>query len=520
MKSIKTKILTVVISGLLVITAVVSMISVNMTHEILHKDADRILNNVAQKEAAYINDTLGDIKKSSAIMEHFATTEIENANQLRDPQFLTQYLENNKNMFMEVALNTSGIEGFFMRLSPELTNSTTGFYSIITPELTVKDLQITDLSKYPKNDKKNVGWYYTAVDAGAPVWLDPYFFPGYEAELISYTVPLYVNSELIGVIGFDMNFSYLLQKIEKISVYEHGSALLLSKDGNNYYNKTETENSDNPHTKASVPLLNGMILELSADYKDIQRDTRPMMINIVIAFLVVLFFAILYTIFVTSRIVHPLKHLTAVAQGIASGKNDVKLSDAPINSKDEVGTLSKVLISTYEKIQEYTAYINALAYKDSLTGIKNSTAYTEAIAKINEELNINTLNFGVLVADINNLKQTNDKFGHDIGNELIIHTSRVLSSIFKTSSVFRIGGDEFAVILKGKDYDSYRDLIKQLDDACKEDVITVADDKITLSIARGVALYNHDIDKIFEDVFAKADHAMYLHKKESKMALV
>ena len=62
MKSIQNKILTVVISGLLVITAVVSLIAVNMTHEIMHTDADRILSNVTQKEAAYINDTLGDVK--------------------------------------------------------------------------------------------------------------------------------------------------------------------------------------------------------------------------------------------------------------------------------------------------------------------------------------------------------------------------------------------------------------------------------------------------------------------------
>ena len=50
MKSIQSKILIVVISGLLVITAVVSAIAVSMTHEIMHKDADRILNNVPKKK--------------------------------------------------------------------------------------------------------------------------------------------------------------------------------------------------------------------------------------------------------------------------------------------------------------------------------------------------------------------------------------------------------------------------------------------------------------------------------------
>ena len=96
MKSIKGKILTVVIAGLLVITAVVSMIAVNMTHEIMHKDADRILNTLALKEAAYINDVLGDVSKSAAIMEHYALGEIQSLDQLADLKFREDYLSKTK----------------------------------------------------------------------------------------------------------------------------------------------------------------------------------------------------------------------------------------------------------------------------------------------------------------------------------------------------------------------------------------------------------------------------------------
>ena len=92
MKSIQNKILLVVISGLLVITAVVSTIAVSMTHGIMHKDADRILNNVCKKEAAYINDTLGDVEKSAEVMEHYAITEIGELTALRDEEYRTSYL--------------------------------------------------------------------------------------------------------------------------------------------------------------------------------------------------------------------------------------------------------------------------------------------------------------------------------------------------------------------------------------------------------------------------------------------
>lgn len=520
MKSIQSKILIVVIAGLFVITAVVSTIGVTMTHEIMHRDADRILNNVTQKEAAYINDALGDIKKSAIIMEHYATDEIDSLSQLKNPEFLDKYLSKTKEMFSEVALNTTGVEGYFMRLNPEYTNSKTGYYNLIEENNTIKEMEITDLSKYSQNDTKNVGWYYTAVNEGKALWLDPYYFPGYDSQLISYTIPMYVDSELLGVIGFDMNFGYLVEKIENISVYEDGYAVLLAKDGVTAYNNTEIEESEDPHTKATVALQNGMYLELRAEYKDIQKDIHPMLRRIVGAFVIVLFFAILYTIIVTHRIVRPLKQLTTVAEEISSGISESKLPPIPVESKDEIGTLAKVLDETYKKIQEYTAYINTLAYRDSLTGIKNSTAYTEAIVDINNSINHDNPQFGVLVADINNLKQANDKYGHDIGNELIIHTAKILTEIFKTSSVFRIGGDEFAVILKNTDYYNYKTLLKKLDEACSKDYITVYEEKIPLSIARGVAYYNPEIDMVYEEVFTKADHAMYLDKQERKSALV
>jgi len=520
MKSIQSKILIVVISGLLVITAVVSAIAVNMTHEIMHKDADRILNNVTQKEAAYINDVLGDIKKSATIMQHYATAEINSINDLNNPEFLEKYLEKNKKMFTEIAINTNGVEGYFMRINPDYSDGKTGFYSIVNEDSTTIPMQITDISKFSPNDTKNVGWYYTAVIEGKGVWLEPYYFPGYDEKLISYTIPIYIESKLLGVIGFDMNFGYLIDRINNISVYENGYAVLMSGDGEINYNEIKENDSHNPHTKATASLQNGMQLELRADYKDIQKDIHPMLNKIIVAFVTVLFFSILYTIFVTYRIVRPLKQLTSAAKELSVGLDEETLSKIDVSSKDEIGTLSKVLKETYEKIREYTTYINALAYRDSLTGIKNSTAYTEAISVINKEINCENPQFGVLVADINNLKQTNDKYGHDIGNELIIHTSKILTDIFRESSVFRIGGDEFTVILKNNDYKNYRNLLIKLDEACSEDFITVCENRIPVSMARGVASYNPEVDRVYEDVFAKADHAMYLNKEEKKAVLI
>ena len=520
MKSIQSKILVVVIAGLLILTVVVSAVAVSMTHEVMHTDADRILKNATEREAAYINDVLGDVAKSSNVMVHYATSEVKQIEDFKNADYCSEYLSKAETMFTEIALNTTGIDGFYIRISPKYSNGTTGFYKLITSDengvKTIENMGITDLNKYEENDVQNVGWYYTAVKAGKGVWLEPYVYPGSEGKVISYAQPFYVDGKLVGVIGFDMNFNYLVQRIEEIKVYEEGYALLVAKDGKTIYNSTDVNNSENPQTEAKVELKNGMYLVMHADYEDIQRDIKPMLQKIVFAFIIILACSIIYTIFVTRRIIKPLKQLTSAAENLSVGMLDVNFAQISTNSKDEIGTLSKALSNTYSKIQEYTTYINALAYRDSLTGVKNSTAYTEAIGEINKEILTGNPKFGVLVADINNLKQTNDKYGHDVGNELIVHAAKIIVNSFKNSAIFRIGGDEFAVIVRDDDYADYRNLIEKMDNACKEDFITVGEEKISVSVARGIALYDSSIDNIYEDVFAKADHAMYMNKEQIK----
>ena len=156
MKAIQNKILLGVISGLLVFTVVISSIVVNMTHMIMQKDADRLLNNVCKKEAAYINDILGDVEKSAKVMEYYATTGISELEDLRDKEHRTAYIESAKKMFKEVAENTSGIEGYFLRINPEYSDGTTGFVYLHYRHNIFKESTLMDLTKYSERYSPNV----------------------------------------------------------------------------------------------------------------------------------------------------------------------------------------------------------------------------------------------------------------------------------------------------------------------------------------------------------------------------
>jgi diguanylate cyclase (GGDEF)-like protein len=116
--------------------------------------------------------------------------------------------------------------------------------------------------------------------------------------------------------------------------------------------------------------------------------------------------------------------------------------------------------------------------------------------------------FAIAVLDINGLKNINDTRGHRVGDEYIKSCCRIICTTFKHSPVFRIGGDEFAVILTGEDYENRQ----ILSDSFKSIMQSNAQrDLATLAI--GIAAYDRNMDTSVATVFERADNAMYENKK-------
>ncbi len=150
-----------------------------------------------------------------------------------------------------------------------------------------------------------------------------------------------------------------------------------------------------------------------------------------------------------------------------------------------------------------------MAYTDSLTSVKNVHAYTEAIKCIDKRISEDLLvDFGVVVFDLNGLKEINDTFGHETGNKYIKNASLLICNQFKHSPVFRIGGDEFVVFLEGSDYQKNAFLLeefeRQIEQNQKEGLVVVAS---------GFAEYLLDEDSCYQTIFERADRKMYERKK-------
>ena len=153
-----------------------------------------------------------------------------------------------------------------------------------------------------------------------------------------------------------------------------------------------------------------------------------------------------------------------------------------------------------------------LARTDALTGALNKYSYIEIESFINEKIaKKQIVDFSIVLCDLNDLKKINDTYGHEAGDRYIIEAKKMISDIFKHSSVYRIGGDEFVLILEGSDYYKRDHLMQSM---YKKNLEHMKENKAVL--ACGIADYEPTIDDSVVKVFIRADEKMYENKRALK----
>ena len=150
-----------------------------------------------------------------------------------------------------------------------------------------------------------------------------------------------------------------------------------------------------------------------------------------------------------------------------------------------------------------------MASRDALTGVKNKHAYVQVEIELDKQIEAEKApEFAVVICDVNGLKQINDSKGHTAGDEFIRSACNLICNNFKHSPVFRIGGDEFVALLKGQDFESREHLMEQFSEIMDENKT-----KGLVTVAAGISVFVSGKDNRLQDVFERADKAMYINKK-------
>ena len=184
------------------------------------------------------------------------------------------------------------------------------------------------------------------------------------------------------------------------------------------------------------------------------------------------------------------------------------LEDEKEARREQLESILKV-----EQIQEMElGKTRKMAYSDPLTGVKNKMAYLEDIGSIEQKIEDGFLHdFGLVVFDLNDLKTTNDNFGHDAGDKYIKEGCSLICNSFKHSPVYRIGGDEFVVFLSGEDYKNRDKILITFNNTIEENLKSDG-----VIVAFGFADYATMAEKGFMRLFEHADKKMYECKEELK----
>jgi len=277
---------------------------------------------------------------------------------------------------------------------------------------------------------------------------------------------------------------------------------------------------------------------------DVSKDqliatvTKTIVINIALVVGLGILFITLLLVWMRMNVTKPLRDLensvASYAKTTTGKRNPDELIFTPpvIQTKNEVASLANAVTKLSEDmrdyikgmvkaedeardLQEHVTEMNDIAYKDALTQVKNKAAYDEKTESLSWDIMTKVAKFGIVMVDVNYLKVVNDKYGHDKGNEYIVGSCKLVCEVYVHSPVYRIGGDEFVVILEGRDYDNRETLIRQV----KEGFMAAmrANDMPPwkrYSAAVGMAVYEPG-DSI-ETVFKRADEAMYEDKARMK----
>ena len=537
MKSLRTKLtlLTICIIILVVISmAIISIVFIRTNEKQRSNQLLLLLCETGERNLDYYFDS---VQKSVRRVAVYVESDLDG---LEDGQ-LQRHTERVRKKFDEMASKTNGVLTYYYRIDPAVSDSVKGFWYMDLDGEGFVEHEVTDITLYDTEDTSKLVWFTVPKFEGEPVWLPPYITDNLGKRVISYNVPIYWRGQFVGVVGIEIDYSTMAEQVESIRLYGNGYAFLSDSDGNIFFHPKIDISQLTEETKpvlpydaiakntfirytydgvekiaAWLPLSNGMRLNVTVPVSETEGEWERLVGNYLVFAAIVLVAASILTMFYTRRVTRPLVQLTEAAEQIDKGNYDYDLN---YDRDDEVGRLTNTFKRLSGHMKDHISDLNKRAYVDALTSVRNKGAYTtyiEDMQKRMDEGGSQEMAFAVGVFDCDNLKRINDRYGHEKGDVYLKTASRLICHVFQHSPVFRIGGDEFSVILQNADYENREVLVEQFKAGMVEISASAKHEWEEAHIAMGIAVYDSQRDRSVNDVIRRADESMYENKRGRK----
>lgn len=529
MKSIRNKFVLLMIGCILICSFAISTIGIFGIDNISNENSETIMKLQASTSAQSLEKLFSSVELAMNTCNDYAVSLFDSIEKFRnEPDTLERYNDSVGQLIKNVLHNTDAAISGYIRYNPDLKLSSDGIFWVkeSNGEKIVAH-QPTVIKAYEKDDAEHVAWYYEPLKAKKPIWINPYINKNLnDIKMISYVIPLFDNSgTAVGIIGMDIDMSRITAMVDEIKLYDTGYAFLCDSKGDIVYhnrypggmtleeikkNSLFTFIDDNYSDEQAGDVIN--IRNSEGEKRKLCAKFLSNGMAVVISVAAVLIVTSLLTLKFTGIIVKPIKHLTEVSKKIAAGDLDVEIE---CKTKDEIGVLASRYSDTVKMLKKYINKINKQAYTDAATDVGNKAAYHDAVQRIDKMSQHANGDYAIFVMDINYLKMYNDKYGHEFGDMLISDASTIIKKVFGDYNIYRIGGDEFTVIINSPGNDQCEQLVKRFKQEQELFNRNAKHYELGVRIAIGYAV-NDATDREYADVFNRADRQMYLDKQEIK----
>ena len=534
MHSIRTKITAMTVCVIIIAMAAATGFGVVAIRNIGSRSADQMLLLLCETGEKNLDHYFESVEQSVEMVSAYVESDLDGL----DDERLQAHLDRVSDIFNKLTYKTNGVLTYYYRIDPTVSAKVKGFWFVNLDGEGFQAHEVTDITLYDTEDTSALVWFTVPKSTGSSVWLPPYITDNLDVRVISYNVPVYFDKQFVGVIGIEIDYTTMANEVDHITLFENGYAFLNDEEGNIIYHPRmdvttmETQpkvpagllssdkfirySFDGTEKQAAwLPLSNGMRLNVTVPVKEINAEWRTWSIEIILTFVVLLAVFIVLILRFVGRITKPLRELTAVAEQVDAGNYDWVLD---YNKQDEVGVLTRTFNRLTANLKDYIHDLNDLAYADALTSLHNKGAFDISVRNLQTKLDApdGVLGFAVCIFDCNDLKHVNDDNGHDKGDIYLKETATIICEVFEHSPVFRIGGDEFAALLLDNDYKNRDALLRLFDERCSAKRFEETDAWERVDVARGMAVYDPQVDESVNDVVRRADKNMYANKWERK----
>lgn len=344
----------------------------------------------AEKKKLELNNFFNSAENIVNEFQDYILTNLDEDRLLIDSEYEQEYMTNLSKVMSSISAFQKGAVCTYFRMEMSKYGPTRGLFLTGEYQKAYVSIRTTDLSKYSPGDIEHVGWYYLPIWKKAPVWTPPYNNLSLRQKMISYSVPLYRNEKLLGVVGIDLSLAVIEDMVNSLQL-ENAKGLLIGDQQNLIHLNTRYEQTKAVERSAELSILmdkfnnpdnqplqkfnwegnsyygtltkldNGMSYITAVSQKELLKPVYGQILSLLIAFVIVsILFSILLS-FSFKKVITPIRIINKTTNRLARGELYI---DIPYQSNNEIGTLANNIRLMTSQLKEYIEYIREQTEKE------------------------------------------------------------------------------------------------------------------------------------------------------------